>query len=138
MVRVVRPGGLIAAYVWDMPGGGFPFEPILDEMRAMGLSPPAPPMIDASRMDVLQRLWADAGLDGVETRDILVRRSFASFEELWAIGLASAAVGSTVAALPASDIADLRARVCARLMAPNEMGLDCSARAHAIRGRRPP
>jgi ubiquinone/menaquinone biosynthesis C-methylase UbiE len=26
MVRVVRPGGTVAAYVWDMPGGGHPLE----------------------------------------------------------------------------------------------------------------
>ena len=28
MVRVVRPGGTVAAYVWDMLGGGYPGEPI--------------------------------------------------------------------------------------------------------------
>ena len=26
MKRVVRPGGMIAAYVWDVPGGGLPHE----------------------------------------------------------------------------------------------------------------
>ena len=25
MARVVRPGGLVAAYLWDFGGGGFPF-----------------------------------------------------------------------------------------------------------------
>ena len=38
MVRVVRPGGIVAAYVWDMLGGGYPWEPVRIEMRAMGLS----------------------------------------------------------------------------------------------------
>src|SRR6185437_11932195 len=28
MVRVVRPGGIIAAYAWDMLGGGFPLAPL--------------------------------------------------------------------------------------------------------------
>ena len=28
MARVVRPGGTVAAYAWDMLGGGFPLEPI--------------------------------------------------------------------------------------------------------------
>jgi ubiquinone/menaquinone biosynthesis C-methylase UbiE len=45
MVRVVRPGGLIASYMWDMTGCGFPLDPILVEMRAMGLTPPRPPQV---------------------------------------------------------------------------------------------
>jgi ubiquinone/menaquinone biosynthesis C-methylase UbiE len=47
MVRVVRPGGTVATYVWDMVGGGFPLEPILAEMRAIGLNPPSPPQPNA-------------------------------------------------------------------------------------------
>ena len=27
MARVVRPGGLVAAYAWDVLGGGFSFDP---------------------------------------------------------------------------------------------------------------
>lgn len=26
MARVVCPGGIVTAYAWDMPGGGFPYE----------------------------------------------------------------------------------------------------------------
>ena len=37
MVRVVGPGGTVAAYAWDMLGGGFPGDPIQAQMRAMGL-----------------------------------------------------------------------------------------------------
>jgi hypothetical protein len=37
MARVVRPGGRIAAYAWDILGGGFPLEPIRVEMLAMGV-----------------------------------------------------------------------------------------------------
>jgi hypothetical protein len=33
MVRVVTPGGLVAAYAWDMAGGGFPMGIIQAEMR---------------------------------------------------------------------------------------------------------
>ena len=36
MVRVIRPGGIVAAYAWDMLGGGFPMKPILSEVRALG------------------------------------------------------------------------------------------------------
>src|SRR6266481_4902427 len=76
MVRVVCPGGGVAAYAWDMLGGGFPHEQIRAEMRAMGLTPPLPPSAAASRMDAMRDLWTDAGLDAVETRAITVQRSF--------------------------------------------------------------
>ena len=36
MARVTRPGGTIAAYAWDMHGGGFPLEPLQAELRALG------------------------------------------------------------------------------------------------------
>ncbi|HUZ67593.1 MAG TPA: class I SAM-dependent methyltransferase, partial [Beijerinckiaceae bacterium] len=38
MARVVRPGGMIAAYAWDMLGGGFTLEPIFAELRKLGVS----------------------------------------------------------------------------------------------------
>src|SRR3954469_7489832 len=56
MARVVRPGGLVSAYAWNIAGGGLPFEPIFAEMRALGLTPPLPPKSDASRIDALREL----------------------------------------------------------------------------------
>jgi SAM-dependent methyltransferase len=42
MTRVVRPGGLVATYGWDLLGGGFPFDPIREETRAVGIAPLLP------------------------------------------------------------------------------------------------
>ena len=33
MMRVVRPGGWVAAYMWDLPGGGIPVEPMFRALR---------------------------------------------------------------------------------------------------------
>ncbi len=66
MARVVRPGGIVAAYAWDMAGGGFPFDPIHAELRALGVTPPLPPSPDASRLAALHDLWTGAGLEAVE------------------------------------------------------------------------
>src|SRR5436190_3866058 len=77
MVRVVRPGGCVAAYAWDMLAGGFPYEPVLAEMRALSMEVPLPPSPDASRIDALRELWIGAGLEAVETREITVQRTFA-------------------------------------------------------------
>jgi SAM-dependent methyltransferase len=136
MVRVVRPGGTVATYVWDMLGDGFPLDPLLAEMRAMGLSPPAPPQLDASRMDALRDLWAHAGLIDVEMREITVQRTFASFDEFWAVILASSA-GQMVSAMPAGASERLEDRMRIRLPADPEGRITCSARANAVKGRHP-
>src|SRR5215470_11513305 len=50
MTRVVRPGGVVATYIWDMLGGGYPWEPIRIEMSAMAYgSKPAEPRSIADR-----------------------------------------------------------------------------------------
>ena len=69
MARVVRPGGTVAAYAWDMLGGGFPWEPIHAAMREMGIAPLLPPAADASRLDALRDLWAAAGIEATEAAD---------------------------------------------------------------------
>src|SRR5688572_7870242 len=52
MARVVRPGGLVTAYAWDMlAAGGFPYESLQAEMQAMGIAVPQAPSRDASRID---------------------------------------------------------------------------------------
>ncbi len=82
MVRVAAPGGTVAAYAWDVAGGGFPLEPIQTELRNEGFSPPRP-NAEVSKMDALQKLWTDAGLVDITTRRIDVQRSFTDFDDFW-------------------------------------------------------
>lgn len=70
MARVVRPGGLVAAYMWDQAKGGSPTEPVFAELRAMGRETWQPPSGWASSQDGLRGLWVGAGLERVETRVI--------------------------------------------------------------------
>src|SRR3954470_16245057 len=83
MARVVRAGGLIASYAWDIEGGGFPAEPILAELRAMGFPPVRPPSFTAARIENLRAMWSGAGLGAIETREITVERTYADFEDFW-------------------------------------------------------
>src|SRR5262249_15880578 len=110
MVRVVRPGGTVATYIWDMVNGGFPLDPILVEMRAMGLKPPHAPRMDASKLDALRGFWAGAGLEAVETREISVRRTFKDFDDLWTTTLKSPAIAPVVAAMALADAETLKSR----------------------------
>ncbi len=137
MARVVRPGGSVSAYMWDMLGGGFPLDPIIADLREMGIPPPRPPRMEASRMEALREMWTAAGLIDIETREITVRRTFADFEELWAANLKSPTVGPTVAAMQADDVEQLRKRVRGRLPADSSGRIAYDSRAHAIKGRVP-
>jgi SAM-dependent methyltransferase len=137
MARVVAPGGTVAAYAWDMLGGGFPLHPIQQEMRAMGLNPPLPPSAGASRIDAMRALWAGAGLDAVATREIAAPRSFADFDDFWATAMLGASMVSIVASMPPGDMAQLKERVRA-LLPPDGAGrVTCPGRANAVKGRVP-
>lgn len=139
MARVVRPGGTVAAYSWDMSGGGFPYAPVQAELRALDLDVPLPPSSEASRIDVLTELWTGAGLDAVETHEFDVRRTFADFDDYWATILGGPSVGRQLAALPSGEIASFRARLRDRLPPADAAGrITASARANAVRGRVPP
>ena len=137
MVRVVGRGGTVATYVWDMLGGGFPLDPVHVEMRAMGLAPPRPSRMEASRMEALHDLWTHAGLEAVETREITVHRTFVNFDEFWMINLKAPSIAPVVAAMKSAEIEMLQSRIRARLPEANFGGVVCQGRAHAIKGRRP-
>jgi SAM-dependent methyltransferase len=134
MVRVVRPGGTVAAYAWDIFGGGFPMEPIQAEMRAMGVNTLRQPRADASRIDALRSLWTNAGLDAIETREIAVRRTFSDFEDLWTTCLLGPSLGPTVAVMPAGDADALKTRVRAVMPADSAGRITYGSRANAIKG----
>lgn len=136
MARVVRPGGVIASYAWDMTGGGFPYAPVQAELRAMGLDVPSPPSPDASRTDRLIELWTGAGLEALETREITVERTFTDFDDYWQTIVGGPSVGQQLRALSSEDRARFTTQLRERLPAPDAHGrITTSARANAIQGR---
>lgn len=138
MARVVRPGGLVSAYAWDMDGGGFPYEVLLAEVRGSGVSSPKPPSPDASRLDAMRALWSGAGLQAVDTRRITVHRSFADFEDFWATALCAPSLGRTLAEMDADRLAAIRARVQERLVPEADGSITLSAHANSVKGTVPP
>ena len=137
MARVVRPGGIVTAYAWDIVGGGFPYEALQAEMRGMGMAVPMPPSPGASRMDAMRNLWDGAGLDDVETREITVQRTFDDFDDYWTTVLGGPSVGRQLAAMTSEETGLLKARMRARLPADATGGITYGARANAIQGRVP-
>ena len=137
MTRVVCPGGTVAAYVWDILGGGSPSSPVQAELLTMGVPQLLPPSADASRMAALRALWTGAGLEAVETREILVNRTFADFEDFWRSSTANPSIGQSIAAMAAGDVEQLKLRLRVRLAADASGHITYQARANAIKGRVP-
>jgi SAM-dependent methyltransferase len=135
MARVVCAGGTVAAYAWDLDGGGFPYEALRDEMRGLGIAVPEPPSPGASRLDTMRDLWTGAGLNGVDTREIAVQRTFADLDDYWMTIHGGPSVGASLAAMTPEDSARLKALMRARLPADATGRITCSARAHAVKGR---
>jgi len=134
MARVVRPGGTVAAYAWDMLGGGFPLEPIRAELRDMGIALLNPPSVGASRITAMRDLWTQAGLDDVETTQIAAQRTFANFDDFWAVSILGSSLSPTIASMSPDDIEQLKSRVRAKLPTDASGRITYSARANAVKG----
>ncbi len=137
MARVVRPGGSVSAYSWDMFGGGFPYAAILEEMAALGTPFLLPPSAEASRIDATRGLWAGAGLVAVETHEISVERTFEDFDAFWRIARTGPRIAPSLATMAPGQPDLLRERVRARLSPDADGRITYRARAHAIRGTVP-
>jgi SAM-dependent methyltransferase len=134
MVRVVRPGGAVAAYAWDIEGHGAPMSPVWAEMDASGLAHALPPSADASRLESLRALWHGAGLREVETRPIDVRRDFESFDAYWQVMTMMPNLAAPLGALAAGEREQFRQRLRRRLGAPESGPIIRTARANAVKG----
>ncbi len=137
MRRVVRPGGVVASYAWDMLGGGFPANPVFIQMRALGLTPPMPPSANAAGLEESRELWAAAGLQEIATHEITVERTFADYEDFWATCLLGPGLGRSIKALEPSQITALKTGVRNLLTTNTDGSLTCTARANAIKRRVP-
>ena len=136
MARVVRPGGSISAYAWDMPGGGFPYAALREAMEELGLEVALPPSPDASRTDVMSDLWTNAGLRDVQTREITVTRTFADFDDYWSAVLGGPSVGHRIAAMSSLQQSELQRKLRERLPADSSGRITYGARANAVKGIR--
>jgi SAM-dependent methyltransferase len=133
MCRAVRSGGVVAAYHWDVLGGGFPLADIAAEMLELGVPPRAPPSVVASTIDASTALWQEAGLHQVRTCQITVQRTFDCFDDYWNSAEPSNTLRPMFDAMDADRRELLKANVRRRLQA-GDGPLTVSARANAVCG----
>lgn len=137
MCRVVKPGGVVAAYAWNVLAGMSPGGEFRDELAELGISTPLPPSAEASRLDTMETLWREAGLVDVATREISVERTFADFDDAWEITTLVPSLAPTIAAMEPSKVEVLKQRLAARLTPHADGTVTCSASANAVKGRVP-
>jgi SAM-dependent methyltransferase len=138
MCRAARPGGTVAAYVWDY-GGGMPMLTTVWDAVVV-LDPGVAALHEAGRFpgsepDAMRALFAAAGLRAVELRDVVVPVDFASFEDYWAPFLAGTGPAPAyIATLDDARRSALRDAVQDRLPIEDDGSIHLIARAWAVRG----
>jgi SAM-dependent methyltransferase len=111
MVRVVRPGGVVAACVWDHAGGRGPLSVFWDAARELDPDVDDESQLAGAREGDLARLLASVGLREIEETALTVSIEHPSFDDWWepfTLGVGPA--GSYAGALDAGRQAQLRER----------------------------
>ncbi|MDA0167788.1 methyltransferase domain-containing protein [Solirubrobacter taibaiensis] len=134
MARVTRPGGVVAAAVWDYADGMTILRKFWDAARTID-----PDAGDESQMryctpDTLADLWSSV-LDDVQVTEATVRASYTGFEDLWApLESGVAPSGAFTVALDEERRAALKREFRARLGVGDDP-FELSARAWLATGR---
>jgi SAM-dependent methyltransferase len=138
MRRVCRPGGVVAAFVWDYAEGMRSLRLFWD--AAAQLDPAAADLDEGRRFPLcrpepLADLFSQAGMADVRTTALEAVRSFASFDDHWQPFLAGQGpAGTYLAGLNPDRQAALADRLRERLPAEPNGSILLSARAWAVRG----
>ena len=139
MKRVVRPGGLLAGYVWDFTGAiGSPSAFVNAALRGLGFTPQALPGAESTTLDALNSLFEAAGLEAVEVRPFEVTHSYANAEEWWTRFIENpTAQTAFIRSLGEADRRKIRAAAEALLPVGGDGTVTFPSRAHAAKGRVP-
>jgi trans-aconitate methyltransferase len=138
MARVTRPGGRVAAYVWDYAGGMQMMRHFWD--AATAVSPHAARLDQAERFSLcqpgpLQALFERTGLKSVTVHAIDIPTVFQDFDDYWKPFLGRTGAAPTYLASVGTEVRE-RIRVCLESrLAPTHGGpIALTARAWAVQG----
>lgn len=125
--RVTRPGGRVAATVWDHAGNRGPLATFWQAARDIDPGAPDQSGLPGTREGHLVELAGEAGLRDIEPSMLTVRIPFSSFDEWWepfTLGVGPA--GAYVTQAGDAQREALRAR-CAQLLPPAPFEITASA-----------
>jgi ubiquinone/menaquinone biosynthesis C-methylase UbiE len=134
MARVVRPGGMVAAYMWGAPSLS-PHGPFYPTMSALGFPVAARPN-NASELSSMHSLWAQAEMVSIETCMIEIPVTFSDFDDFWISNSApSGPVGKAIDKLSPADRERVRSHLREQLPQDGAGRITYQARANAVKGR---
>ncbi len=142
MVRVTKPGGTVAAALWDMRGGLLHLRMLFDVAAAIDeqaviwrnkfLAAPG------VRPGALAELWCGAGMADVEETTLTVRIEFQAFADLWEPAVAAPVLGSYLRAISDAQRQLVREKVEAAYLCGDPDGpRSFAATAWAVKGKVP-
>jgi SAM-dependent methyltransferase len=138
MIRVTRPGGGVAAAVWDYGQGMQMLRVFWDEAISLN---PAMDARDERHMPLCRKgelagLWREHGLQDVSEEALTIQTPFVSFDDYWLPFLEKQGpAGEYVASLSAGERDQLRLRLRRRLLGDGpDRPIVLAARAWAVRG----
>jgi SAM-dependent methyltransferase len=141
MLRVARPDGTVAAYVWDYAGKMQLMRYFWD--AATALDPAARELDEGRRFPIslpstLAELFQEAGLQDVEVRHVDIATNFRDFDDYWSpfLGGQGPAPSYTMS-LSEERRKALRDRIRSSLPIAQNGSIPLVARAWAVRGRAP-
>ncbi len=133
MARVTRPGGTVAACVWDHAAGGQgPLSVFFRASHELDPAAPAESERPGSREGELGELFREAGLGELEQTALVATVEHPSFEEWWEpFALGVGPIGEFINGLDQAQLARLR-ELCREALPPEPFTIN--ARAWAARG----
>lgn len=138
MRRTARPGGVVAAYVWDYAGGMQMLRAFWD--AATSLNPSAVALDEGRRFPLCQpeplaELFRSAGLGAVAVHPLDIQTTFRNFDDYWDPFLSGQGPApGYVAALTEAQRSALKDRLSAELLKSPDGAIHLTARAWAARG----
>ncbi|HJR92343.1 MAG TPA: class I SAM-dependent methyltransferase [Acidimicrobiia bacterium] len=83
MGRVTKPGGTVAASVWDLAGGRAPHSPFWKAARSLDPGAGGEGRLAGTSRGHLAEIATSAGLEVVESTELTTSSSFDTFDEWW-------------------------------------------------------
>jgi SAM-dependent methyltransferase len=142
MIRVTRPGGVVAAAVWDYGEGMEMLRIFWDEAvaRDPAIASRDERHMPLSRKGQLEAFWRENGLLGLEEQPLTVQLDFSSFDDFWTpFPAGQGPAGAHVASISAEQRSELQSRLRRRLLGDGpDRPITLQARAWAVKGVVPP
>jgi ubiquinone/menaquinone biosynthesis C-methylase UbiE len=145
MIKVVRPGGVVAVYVWDFAGRRNITQHLSDAIAAVapdaGRTARTAQQAETTKPEALAQLFRAVGLETIETTSLDIVAEFEDFDDYWISNTSLISpvslIGTAGGSLSTTEIKALKQKLREYLPADGNGKISFAARAWAARGTVP-